>query len=356
MTNAAPINVGIAGLGRSGWGIHGGLLEQLKDKYAIVAVFDQDDKRLTEAKQKWGCNVYGRYKGMLAEPNVEMIVVAMPSFLHAKFSIQALRAGKHVVCEKPMASKLSEADRMIKTADASGKVFTIFQNRRYEPCYQKIKEVVKAGTLGRIVEIKMNGHSFGRRWDWQTLKKFGGGSLRNNGPHMLDQLLDLMDVASGQPLAEPKVWCWLDRALTLGDADDHVKIILQAPNGTVGDMELTSACAYKQEPWLIMGTQGNLAGGGKELRWKYFNPAELPSRQVSDQPTPDRSYNSEPIPWKEETWKEDAQNRQAWGSFYDDLYQTIRAGAPLVIKPQEVRRQMAVIEKCMKQSPIYRSR
>jgi len=229
-------------------------------------------------------------------------------------------------------------------------VFTVFQNYRYEPTYRKIREIIRSGVLGRIVEIKISVHGFGRRWDWQTLKKNGGGSLRNTGPHMLDMALDLLGHVDVKP------WCTMDRALTLGDAEDHAKVILQAPGKPLVDIEITSASAYKHDLWLVMGTQGGLTSAGADVKWKYFNPSELPPRQVDEQPTPDRGYNSEPIPWKEETWIRKDYTGPTTEGFYLDLYETIRHGAPLAVKPEEVRRQMWVIEQCMKQSWVYQER
>jgi predicted dehydrogenase len=77
----------------------------------------------------------------------------------------------------------------LRRLNEPGRVLAPFQNRRYEPHFNKVKEIVASGKLGQIVQIRMAWHSFGRRWDWQTLREFGGGQLANNGPHLLDQAL-----------------------------------------------------------------------------------------------------------------------------------------------------------------------
>jgi len=341
-TQTKTVAVGVAGLGRSGWDIHCALLAPMTDKYRIAAVFDGQAPRRDEAMARFGCRAYDSYDALLADGEVELVIVAMPSHLHAEYSIRALEAGKAVVCEKPMATNLADADRMLAAARKSGHLLTVFQNRRYDPVFLKVKEVIASGKLGRIVEIKMTSHHFARRWDWQTLQKYGGGTLRNTGPHLLDQALDLIGER------EPQVFCRMECVLTSGDAEDHVKLILAVPNGPLVDLEITSACAYPQEHWLVMGSQGTLAGSDKSLRWKYFDPRDLPPRPVDERPTPDRSYNRETIPWKEETWESPTGSR--WGQFYDDLYQTLHTGAPLVVRPETVRRQMAIIEECFRQS------
>ncbi|NJN83991.1 MAG: Gfo/Idh/MocA family oxidoreductase [Caldilineaceae bacterium] len=103
-----PIRVGIAGLGRSGWDIHARLLEPLAEQFQIVAVLDADSNRRAEAIDRFDCQAYTEYDDLLADPAVELMVVALPSFLHADASIAALKSGKHVVCEKPMATSLGE--------------------------------------------------------------------------------------------------------------------------------------------------------------------------------------------------------------------------------------------------------
>jgi len=337
---SGEVKVGIAGLGRSGWRNHAAVLGTLPEMYRVVAVSDPLEERRREAVEKFGCRAYPDFESLIGDDEVELVVIATPSHLHAPQTIKALEAGKNVVCEKPMAATLAEADAMIEAYKKTGRLLTIFQNRRYDPDFLKVKEVIQSGKLGRIVLIKMSWHSFGRRWDWQTLKKFGGGELRNTASHAIDQALQLFGDE------EPEVFCDMQRTLTLGDAEDHVKIILRAPGAPMVDIEVTRACAYPQSWWLIMGTQGGLTGSTTSLRWKYFNPEDLPPRQVDEKPTPDRSYNREEIPWIEETWNLGEGYKRGTFLFYEELYKTLRHGAPLAITPESVRRVMWVIEKC----------
>jgi predicted dehydrogenase len=346
MSSTGLITTAIAGLGRSGWGIHGRLLEPLKDKYKITAVFDKDPARLAEAQTRFSCRTYTDYQAMLKDPEAELVVVAMPNQMHAQCSIDALAAGKHVACEKPMATSLPDADRMLAAWHKSGKLLEVFQNRRYSSDFQAVKRVIDAGVLGRIVHIRIAYHGFGRRWDWQTLKKYDGGSLNNTGPHPVDQALILFGDR------EPRVFCIREKTLTLGDAEDHVKLVLSGTGSPTVEVEIMSDCAYPQDHWLVMGTQGGLSGTPAKLQWKYFNPADLPERKVDEQPTPERTYNNEKIPFKEESWSAEDDKGPGETGFYLDLYESIRNGKPLVIRPEETRRQIWVMEECRRQAPI----
>jgi len=343
----ASIKVGIAGLGRSGWDIHANGLAQLPGQFAVVAACDPDPRRQREAEERLGCRACAGIAGLVADDEIELMVVATPSQLHAADTISALRSGKHVLVEKPMARSLAEVDEMIAVAEETGQILTVNQNYRYAADFRKVKEIVESGVLGRVVQIRIAVHQFRRRWDWQTLKAYGGGILNNHGAHVVDWVMRLID----DP--DPEVFCHMETTpLYAGDAESHVKVILRPRNGPLVDIELTHACAYPQESWLVMGTQGSLTSDRRTIRWRYFDPEEAPPLVLDTRPTPDRSYNSEELPWREETWESDLDFVGDVQRLYRDLYATIREGAPLAITPESVRRQVVILEKCRELSPV----
>ena len=193
---ASEIGIGIAGLGRSGWSIHARVLEGLGDHYRVVAVSDPLAERRAEATERFGCTAHEKFAALLEDDRVEAVVVAAPSHLHAEYTIAALRAGKHVVCEKPMATDLAAATAMAAVAEETGKLLTVFQNYRYHGDVETVRAVIESGVLGRIVLVRIAHHSFTRRWDWQTLQRYGGGTMNNTGPHVIDLGLLLFGTAS----------------------------------------------------------------------------------------------------------------------------------------------------------------
>lgn len=148
------INVGISGLGRAGWGIHATTLGFLDELYRVRAVCDPEQDRLREAAERFNCNTYAEYRDFVADENLELVVLATPTHLHSSDSIAALRSGKHVVVEKPMASDLKGADDMMAVAADAGKILTVHQNKRFQADVKKALEVIATGVLGRIVEIR----------------------------------------------------------------------------------------------------------------------------------------------------------------------------------------------------------
>src|SRR5689334_12090993 len=127
------VEVGIVGLGRSGWDIHARTLKALSPQYRVAAVTDDDAGRCREAAQELGCRAHRHLASLLDDPDVELVVVATPSHVHAVQVIEGLGRGKHVVCEKPMALSAADADRMIDASRCAGRLLTVFHNMRYWP-------------------------------------------------------------------------------------------------------------------------------------------------------------------------------------------------------------------------------
>ena len=108
--------------------------------------------------------------------------------------------------------------------------------------------------------------------------------------------------------ADPDVFCKMERTQSSGEAEDHVKIVLHAPGRPTVNIQVSATCAYPQDHWLVMGTQGGLVGTGRELRWKYFDPAKLPPGR-SPPIHPDRSYNPRRCPGSKRSTRYPASRR-----------------------------------------------
>ena len=347
-TSDEPVRVGISGLGRSGWGIHANVLPHLGEKFRVAAVCDPNPARQEEAIDRFDCLAYATIDEIVADRAVELLVIATPSQLHVSDATAAMRAGKHVIVEKPMAPTLDGVDRMIAVAQETGMLLTVNQNYRYHADFLKVKEVVDSGALGRVVQMRITGNGFRRRWDWQTLKRFGGGDLNNKGAHSIDWAIHFFD----DP--HPEIFCQMETTpLFAGDAESHVKLVIKPNDGPVIDVEMSNCCAYPQDAWLVMGTQGTLVSADRrEVRWKYFDPAEAPPLALDTNPTPDRSYNSETLPWKEESFTPEFSFFTSMNDLYGDIYDAIRKGSPPAISAASVRRQVEILERCRAISPV----
>ncbi|MGI8711250.1 MAG: Gfo/Idh/MocA family protein [Acidimicrobiales bacterium] len=330
-----PIKVGIVGLGRAGWDIHVARLRE-DERFAITAVSDLQDDRRQEARADSDCETFTDYKDLLKNADCELVVIASQSVDHAPHSIAALKSGRHVVVEKPMAMTTAEATRMIKAAQAADKKLFVHQNYRYHPDVHHIQEVIKSGILGRVFEIRIRVLHFARRNDWQTLQKFGGGNLNNTCPHFIDAALLLLD--------SPVKRLFTDLQLTtdVGDADDHTKIVMKGENGRVIDLEVSTSCAFPEPKWTLLGTAGTLRSDGQTSELKYFDPKKAAPLKVDEAPPAGRKYgNGDVLPWQEETRPSTA---EVPTDFYDNVHSVIRNRKKMDITPEHVREVIRIME------------
>ena len=350
------VRVGIAGQGRSGYGIHANWLRQSPGKYKIVAVADGRDERLTVAKQQFGCRTYKTYQEMLAEGGFDLFVNALPSHLHVEGTLAALRSDYNVVADKPVAHKVSEMDKMISAARSARKLLAPFQNSRFWPYFTRMQEVIASGVLGEVLHARLDWSGFARRWDWQTLQKYNGGSLNNTGPHPMDQAIMLF----GKGEKMPKVFARLVSGPgTVGDADDLAIVTLYGKGSPTIEVVISSYQAFPPANQIVVsGTCGGLTGGPAGLRWRYFDPAKAPKLKLQKAWAEGGAYCSEKLPWVTKSWKA-REPKIGWFAhcaklFYNNLYEALTTKAKLVVTPQQVRRQIFAIQEAHRQNPLPR--
>jgi predicted dehydrogenase len=218
---------------------------------------------------------------MLADDRIEMVTIATRNFDHTPHAIRCLEADKYVVVDKPVAVTLEQVDALEKAAaNYPEKLFFRF-NRRFEPAFCKVREIVNSGILGHIGMVKVYRHpGFVRRLDWQTLTEFKGGIFNNWGPHLVDQALQFLDA----PVDD--LWCDLQHNVTAGDADDQIKLLLRGTNGRVVDVEISTTATLPGRMYEVWGDRGSLAVPVTEdiVRLRYLDPQQLlpPLRAVRD--------------------------------------------------------------------------
>ncbi len=341
MPGKEPVRIGIVGLGRAGWAMHTRELRGL-DGFRIVAGCDVMPERTRQLADEFGAKQYARYQDLVADQDVELVAVATRSDTHAEIGVAALEAGKHTVVEKPIASNLQEADRLVKAAKKSKGLLLARQNMRFDPAFLHIREVIDSGILGEVFAIRLCRHSFNRRDDWQTIKEFSGGLLNNWGPHLIDHALQFVD---GKV---QKVQGQLKRLVCAGDADDYVKIVLLGKSGLLVDMEISGAVALGEPHYRVMGTYGALSCDSRESRIRWYEPSEAPPLRLHPE-TPPQSHgygNPETLPWQEKTVP--ARPSEPAPAFYEVVYRTLREGEPFPVTPQQARQVVWVSDKVRK--------
>lgn len=348
---ATPLRVGILGQGRSGYNIHARGLTTIPELFKIVAVADELKERTEECARDFGATAFTDYRDLLADKTLklDLIVNALPSFLHPRATIEAFEAGYSVVCEKPLARSVDDYDAMVAAAEKAGKVLLPFQNSRFQPAFQKILSVLESGKLGRLVHGRINFSNFARRWDWQTRRDMWGGNLLNTGPHPMDQAVVLFGDAM------PNVFARLVSDNPFGDAENFASVTIWGEKAPTIEVAVSSFQAFPQgEMYNLCCTNGGLSGGISELKWKYFDPSMAPDRAPKGVWSDERGYCGEKLDWFEESWKLNVQsdnfNLISHG-FYRNAWEILVNNAPRVVTLDQVRRQIAVMEEAHRQNP-----
>ena len=348
MADTEPIRVGIAGLGRAGWGMHCNELKGREDRFRIVAGSDPIRERRDWLAGRYNCAVYRRTEELIADPNVELVSVATRSTDHVRHTVMALQAGKSVFVEKPIAVSYSEALRLKSAAAKSKGKLYVRHNRRFEPAYQHIREIMASRILGDVFEIKLRRLGYSRRDDWQALIGCGGGQLLNWGPHIVDHGLRMLE----SPLRS--MWSDLKKVAAAGDAEDHLKIILKGNNGRIVDLEISGGAALSEPEWTVLGSKGALTASDNEIRLRYLDPAKKlkPRRAKAGTPPVNTFGSPDDLSWVDQTVKVAPKTGCDMTSIWDALYRSMREGKSFPITLDEALEVMRVISAARKGTPF----
>lgn len=204
----------------------------------------------------YSARVWSSLDEALSDSSVHAVYVATPTFLHAPQTIQSLRAGKHVLCEKPMAMNLAEARSMRAAAAESGKILGVAYYRRTYPKVQRAKQLLAAGAIGKPVLAELTCHSWldgtesARNWLIDPAKA-GGGPLYDIASHRIDVLNFLF----GQP---QRASGHLSNAVHHYAVEDNATVMIDYPDGVRGVVDVRWHSKVARDECRIRGTEGEM--------------------------------------------------------------------------------------------------
>ncbi|MBD3182356.1 gfo/Idh/MocA family oxidoreductase [Candidatus Poribacteria bacterium] len=208
MSNPKKLKVGVIGAGFAGRSHMEGYSNT--ENADLIAVCDVGEERAKEAAKKYNIpNVFTDYNEMLKLDELEAVSVCLPNIMHMPASVAALESGKHVLCEKPLATNAEEAQKMVATAEKNGKILAMSLNFRYMSTSLTAKKIIQSGKLGEVYYAKtamLRNNAIPKGW-FHVKEKSGGGPLLDLAAHVLDVTWWLMGkpkpvAASGSTFAK----------------------------------------------------------------------------------------------------------------------------------------------------------
>ncbi len=206
----------------------------------------------------YGVRAYETTEQMLADKEIDAVCICTPSGFHADGAIQAIRAGKHVIIEKPLAITNEDCDRVIRAAREAGITAGVITQYRFSPAVRKLKDLVDAGKLGKIIsaELIMKYNRTQEYYDnsaWRGTWKLDGGSLMNQGIHGVDALLYVMG-------AVDSVYGYTATLTHQMEAEDTACAVVAFQNGAFGSIHSTTSI-YRGYPrnLVVSGTRGTVS-------------------------------------------------------------------------------------------------
>lgn len=338
----------VASIGFGGMATHHFNQSKCLDMIELKGIYDIDPKR-QEAARNYGLYIYSSAEEIYSDPEVDIVLVAVPNDLHKAYCIEALRHGKNVLCEKPVTMNSKDLEDIMAVANETGMVFTVDQNRRVNKDFVLMKRSVEAGLLGDVyvIESRVEG-SRGVPAGWRTTKAQGGGMMLDWGVHLIDQIMYMYPDAK-----VTNVFCKMYEIHY--DVDDNFRLTMTLSNGITAHIEVSTNNFIKHPRWYVLGTDGTLQiddwdSEGRIVRCKSREDtwgAEIAKNKVGPSKTmaPRSPESVEEIPIHAPTDVEDNLNPT-----YYQLVDAIEGKAELTIKPEQALRVMRVMEAAFRSS------
>jgi len=309
-------------------------------EYALVC--DRNEERLVIARQAFpGVSTCTELREIEEDPNIDVVIVSTPPDTHAAISRQMLRAGKHVVSEKPFCLTTSEADELIQLAQDNQRALTVYQCRRWDPDFLAIQEVLKRETIGDVFHIETFIGGYAHPCDyWHSHEPISGGVFYDWGSHYLDWILQLVPdtVVSVRGAEHKRVWHDVTNA-------DHSSVYLRFAGGQEAEFMHSDIAAAMKPKWYILGTQGAIVG--------HWRQETVKTRRWSGDLIEERLAPSESLPDLYVSTREmsGAIHEQhlmlpeaPLYAFHRNLANHLHCDEPLAVPPEQSRRNIAVME------------
>lgn len=329
-----PIRTVVVGYGLAGRAFHCPLIQR-QPGLELAAVVARDPIIRTEAELACGVKGYGSLDDALRDESLQLVVIATPHDTHAGLAVKALDAGRDCVVDKVMALSTAEADEMISARDRSGRMLSVFHNRRWDWDFLTLKRTLGSGRLGRPLLFESSVCRFAPPRTWRGRKDSAGTILHDWGAHLVDQAL-LMGLGPCQRLT-----AWLTPAPWTGvDTGGHGRIVLEF--GDVLFQVESSRISWLDRPrWWVLGTEAGFEKFGVDPQEEALRAGDIgaasepPAHRARLRAGPSSASPTEALLETE---------RGSWDSYYANIADHLRGKSALEVTAEQAREVVRVLE------------
>ncbi len=343
-----PINTAVISYGISAKTFHLPFITNHQG-YALTTIMERTGN---SAQQKYpNFKIARTFEEVLVDPNVELVIIASPNTTHYPYAKAALLAGKHVVVEKPFTNTLDEALELVELSKTTGKICAVYHNRRYVADFLTMKKILDDGLLGEPREFfahydryRPDPRTYGL-WREETLP--GSGVFYDLGPHLIDQALVLF----GMPKS---ITADIRKMKPYSKVDDFFDVKLDYENLIV---TLHSSMLVREmgPRYMIHGTKGSFIKNGEDPQEELLKAGVLPISQDWGKEE-EENFGLLHTEINGEVVKKIYPSLQgSFGFYYDNLFETIRNGAPLKETAMDGYQVIRLIELAFKSSEERRT-
>jgi predicted dehydrogenase len=256
---------------------------------------DINPERLSQAGKDFpGVKTYPSVEGLVRSADLDLVIICTPPNTHARLSLEMMAAGKHVLCEKPLALNTKEAATMVEAANRGKVHLSCYQNRRWDLDYLAIKQAIAEGMIGELfyVETFVGGFSHPCGY-WHSHDEISGGTSYDWGGHYLDWVVSLIPdrVESVIGTRHKRVWHDVTNA-------DQERIQIRFSGGQEAEFIHSDICAIPKPKWYLLGTEGAIVGHWREVTCYqpdpvlYFREHDIPATEMLPELTLHRRHPS----------------------------------------------------------------
>lgn len=323
----------VIGYGYAGRSFHSYLIN-LTPGLMLHGISSRNPETRVQIERERGCIAYENFEAVIADPDVDLVVLGTPHDTHADLSIRAMEAGKHVVTDKVMCLDLAECNRMIETAERTGCLLSIFQNRRWDGDFLTVRKLIDEGRLGDVRWIEMAWQRWGPPGNWRGEAAHGGGRIYDLGAHMLDQMLLLF------PQEVEAVYCRTHHDFPDHDVESHALIVIHFADGATGVIDAGSMAAESKPRFRVLGNAATFIKYGLDPQEDAMRDGDIDAAQ-EDPALYGRLY----------TGHEDIvipTERGCWRNYFENVADALAGRAESDVTLDQARRVMAVLDAALR--------